>query len=154
MDPDENLKEVRTLSNQLIKVIDVGDELDLAPVNADDAGRLCDLTQALDKRILKGGFLPREWAAKCNGGLLKRAELAARVYKEAFDGSETFEGEFGTQLAYLFGAILHGTTIVLDMENPEKNGVWQFFKRLFSDDHPVWGYITLENQPPDEVSSN
>jgi hypothetical protein len=151
MDPNENLEETRDLAE---KLHDVGDVL-VGPVvaDADDALRLCELTRALDQWVMRGGFLPEEWGHRCNGGLLKRATLAVQVYDHAMDGSETFEGELGVQLAYLFGAILKGTHISLDMKNDEENEVHQFLEVLFPPEHAVWGYIEVENLPEDKVSS-
>lgn len=101
---------------------------------------------SLDEWLMKGGFMPQAWAEKCNGGLLKRAALAVRVYDEALEGAGTFEGELGMQLAYLVGAILKGDKITLHMEDPEENEVHQFFELLYSKDHPVWVHIGVENQ--------
>lgn len=87
-------------------------------------------------------------------GLLKRAELAIRVYDEALDGSESFEGELGTQLAYLLGAILKGTHITLDCSNIEEDEVRQFFELLFPQGHPAWDHVKLEHNSGDDVSSD
>lgn len=145
MDPNANLEEQRDLSKTLAGPLP-GEVYEGVEVQ-DQSARLAELVESLDEWIMKGGFLPDEWVLRCNGGLLKRAALAVQVYDVAMDGSESFDGEFGMQLAYLFGAILKGTHITLDMSNDEENEVHQFFELLFSGDHPVWGYIEVENLP-------
>ena len=146
MDPNENLEEQRDLSEALVESSD--EEETQAQSN-----RLAELVESLDGWIMKGGFLPTEWELRCNGGLLKRAALAAQVYEEAIDGTESFEGELGVQFTYLFGAILKGTHITLDMSNDEENEVHQFFQSMFPPEHPVWSYIEVENLPEVGVSS-
>lgn len=145
MDPDENLDESRDLTECLRDRLEheergFGNEDD-----AEKTDRLVDLVKAQDAWLMKGGFLPREWALRCNGGLLARAELAQNVYETALAATETFEGDLGMQLAYLFGAILKGTTITLDLAEPEEFEVHEFFQSMFEREHPVWHYIRTEN---------
>lgn len=54
MDPDENLKEQRRIAKS---VLDCEGDCD-----SGDLVRLCELVQALDEWISKGGFLPKRWA--------------------------------------------------------------------------------------------
>lgn len=144
MDPDENLEEQRDLTEELRSSIENEDhgftEDDVAKTD-----RLVDLVKGLDEWIMKGSSLPEEWALRCNGGLMKRAELVRRVYEEAFEQTETFEGELGMQLAYLFGAILKGDHIVLELTDAEQAEVFEFFEIMFEKNHPVWEYIRTEN---------
>lgn len=57
MDPDANLKEQRELAASLL------DEEGMHPAELFAAAtRLAELVQALDEWILKGGFLPADWA--------------------------------------------------------------------------------------------
>jgi hypothetical protein len=55
MDPDENLRQQRLLARRMLE-----DE-DAAVFFADDVQALCELVEALDAWIKKGGFLPTEW---------------------------------------------------------------------------------------------
>lgn len=56
MDPDENLKEMRMLVMGIIKANRLENEID-----PDDAARLAELVDALDRWITKGGFMPAHW---------------------------------------------------------------------------------------------
>lgn len=143
MDPDENLRETRVLSEKIIKELDLADVLDPPGIPADDADRICTLARSLDDWIMHGGFLPKEWAEKAAGGVIKRAELAIRVYDEVFGETESFEGPLGVQLAYLLAAILKGTHIQLSLKNIEENEVHQFFQILFPEGHPVWAHVKV-----------
>lgn len=145
MDPNENLKETRGCTSELIEAIDASEDLDQPEYAAEDVDRLCELVQSLDNWIMNGGFLPEDWAEKAAGGLLSRANLAVRVYDEVFADAETFEGELGLQLAYLLAAILKDKQIELDMENMDQNEVHQFFKILFEESHPVWKHVSVVN---------
>jgi hypothetical protein len=154
MDPDENLKIQRDLSEELTETLMDDDGKPVSKDTEDKVWKLAESVQALDGWLMKGGFAPQEWSARINGGLLKRAELAIRVYDEVLDGTESFEGELGTQLAYLLGAILRGTQITLDLSCVEQDEVRQFFELLFPSGHPVWPYVKLESGPGDDVSSD
>jgi len=55
MDPESNLAEQKRLIQRI---------LDTDDVDADDARRLAELSDALDGWMCGGGFLPRAWAAK------------------------------------------------------------------------------------------
>ena len=154
MDPDENLKTQRDLSHELSETLFDDEDKPLSKETEETCARLAESVQAMDEWIRRGGFIPKEWARNANGGLLKRAELAVRVYDEVIEGSETFEGELGIQLAYLLGAILKGTQITLDMSNVEQDEVHQFFGLLFPGDHPVWSHVRVENQGENDVSSS
>jgi len=74
--------------------------------------------------------------------LLERAELAKRVYEEAFHASESFYGTIGMTVSYLLGALLQGSYIELtegvDIEP------FRWLKETYSADHPVWGYIRID----------
>lgn len=146
MDPDANLEEQLELAASITKELDKEGDVVFAPVvtDADRALRLCELVTSMNEWIAKGSFLPEQWAARCQGGLLKRAALAVRVYDEVFDQSEAFEGELGVQLSYLLGAILKGEQIALDRGIVEQDEVIQFFEILFAPDHPVWAHVLLE----------
>ena len=53
MDPDACLKEMLELAESI--------RAEEYEVDSEDADRLAELVQALDKWILSGGFLPRRW---------------------------------------------------------------------------------------------
>lgn len=66
MDPEANLKEQRTLAEDIIDILDdeTNDEQDydvLAEVAA-QAMRLAELVQAMDQWMSRGGFMPSDWA--------------------------------------------------------------------------------------------
>ena len=54
MDPNENLKEQLALANHML-------DLDPDEVDPDDAQRLVELVESLDKWIHSGGFFPSRW---------------------------------------------------------------------------------------------
>lgn len=144
MDPDENLDETRDLTEHLRGQIENEDHgFDVEDVEKTD--RLIDLNKGLDEWLMKGGFLPKEWALRAHGGLIKRAELAQRVYEEALSHTETFDGDLGVQLAYLFGAILKNDRIDLHRDVVEEAEVLEFFQAIFPEKHPVWEYIRLDD---------
>lgn len=145
MDPDESLDETRDLTEHLRDMIEHEDH-GFTEDDVEKTDRLVDLVKAQDEWIMKGGFLPAEWALRCNGGLLARAELAKGVYEDALAASETFEGDFGMQLAYLFGAILKGTSITLDCAVAEEAEVLELLEGIFQKNHPVWVYIQVANR--------
>ncbi len=148
MDPDENLDEQREVADILRSKIDAGsDDENIGFGSEEDLERtdqLVELVKALDTWVMNGGFLPKEWTLRCNGGFMKRAALAERVYQEAIDATETFEGDFGMQLAYLFGAILKNSNINLDTNVAEEAEVLEFFRTIFNDQHPVWAHISIK----------
>lgn len=57
MDPNANLKELRELAAELIRLLDAEDHID-----ENDVNRLCELVEALDQWISRGGFLPAAWS--------------------------------------------------------------------------------------------
>lgn len=59
MDPDTNLAQTRELVAQLLAQLDKEEEIDTA-----DVDRLCELVQALDQWIGRGGFLPNAWSGE------------------------------------------------------------------------------------------
>lgn len=144
MDPDENLDESRDLTEHLRGQIENEDhgftEEDVASTD-----RLIDLVKAQDEWLMKGGFLPKEWALRAHGGLIKRAELARRVYEEALSHTETFDGDLGVQLAYLFGAILKNDRLQLHLDVVEEAEVLEFFQAIFPEGHPVWAFIQTDD---------
>lgn len=144
MDPDENLDEQRDVVEYLNSVID-DEERGFSEDDLDKTNRLLDLVKAQDDWLMNGGFFPKEWARRAHGGLVHRAELAKRVYEEALEATETFEGDFGVQLAYLFGAILKNDRITLDGAVVEEAEVLEFLQGIFPSQHPVWNYIQVEN---------
>ena len=137
MDPDENLKEQRELTTLLL--IEPGEFgfTDAEIISRDQATeRLVELVRALDEWLKRGGFLPAAWE---HG---KQAALANRVYQEAVEGTETFGGRFGCQMAYLLGAILANKEI--ELESPGAGAeVYGQLKIIFPDDHPVWKHIVV-----------
>lgn len=60
MDPTANLKEQRELAARLLDGIGCHDYSNLGDYEA-DVDRLCELVQALDGWIRRGGFLPEQW---------------------------------------------------------------------------------------------
>jgi hypothetical protein len=60
MDPDQTLKEIRTLCYRIARGDDQGDEWDAGSEELPET--LAEKVQALDKWICKGGFLPKQWA--------------------------------------------------------------------------------------------
>lgn len=147
MDLNVILDEMRDLTEELRGSIDSSCDEDGPGFSQDDLERadaLVSHVQNLDKHVMSMGMLPDEWTARCAGGLLKRAELAREVYKEAIEASETFEGPFGTQLAYLFGAILEDKKITLDMTDDENIEVYCLLTDIFPMNHDVWNYIQKE----------
>jgi hypothetical protein len=56
MDPTANLKEQRELAARILEIWDRGDHIDEV-----DASRLCELVEALDSWLMKGGHLPEDW---------------------------------------------------------------------------------------------
>jgi hypothetical protein len=57
MDPDANLKEQRELVRHMLRKIDEENEVP-GPSNI---ARLCELVDALDGWMSKGGFAPKAW---------------------------------------------------------------------------------------------
>lgn len=145
MDPNENLDETRDLADELVKSLEEEDHT-YTIEDADKTMQLAENTQALDTFIMSGGFLPEEWAKRCNGGLLKRADLAREVYTQAFEATETFVGEIGTQMAYLQGAILMDKKITLYMGDAEQQEVYDLLTDIFPANHAVWEYIAKEER--------
>lgn len=145
MDPDENLDEQRDVCEHLRGQIENEDH-GFTEDDVEKTDRLIDLSKGLDEWLMSGGFLPKEWALRCNGGFIKRAALAQRVYEEALAHTETFDGDFGIQLAYLFGAILKNDRIILMTDSaPEHAEVLEFFKAIWPENHPVWSHIQTED---------
>lgn len=147
MDPNENLDEQRDTTDHLRMMIE-HDEHTFNEEDVEKTDRLVDLTKNLDEWIMNGGPLPAEWTLRCNGGFMKRAQLAQKVYEQALEHTATFEGELGMQLAYLMGAILKNDHLELDMANAEHVEVFEFFSIMFgspdvptSQVHPVWYFI-------------
>jgi hypothetical protein len=67
MDPDVNLAEQRSLSGEIVSMVDAdGFETDdtLREGVIERAVRLAELCEALDQWILRQGALPREWYEK------------------------------------------------------------------------------------------
>lgn len=60
MDPDANLREMRTLAAKILAATDA-EGVELLEV---DAPRLAELVEALDGWIRRGGFLPAAWQPK------------------------------------------------------------------------------------------
>lgn len=56
MDPDENLRQQRKIAAEMLRARDKG-----GWTSFDDVARLCELVQALDEWIVRGGSLPGEW---------------------------------------------------------------------------------------------
>lgn len=133
MDPNETLRHLREDPHDLP---DTNDPDRFAPRAFVD----------LDEWIMKGGFLPRDWAEKCNGGLLKRALVAQSVYdawKGSFeDGVVKGAGPFHVLVGNLMGCILRDERYLLERYPPS---VREEFLRLFPGDHPVWKYIKEES---------
>lgn len=77
---------------------------------------------------------------------LRRAQLARRVYQEALEATDTFEGPLGTMMVYLMGAILKGNYAEIRMDNVEENEVHQLLSGIFPAEHPVWAYIEVTNE--------
>ncbi len=73
-----------------------------------------------------------------------RARLATEIYRKSFDYFESFEGEIGTQMTYLLGAVLDDKCLELDCSNPHHHKVMEHFQKCFPVQHPVWNYIHLE----------
>ena len=145
MDPNENLDEQRDLTEALRGQIE-NENHGFTEDDVANTDRLIDLVKGLDEWLMNGSTLPKEWALRCNGGLLKRAELAQRVYEEALEHTETFDGELGIQLAYLFGAILKNDHILLmTATSPEHAEVLEFFQAIWPLQHPVWEFIQTED---------
>jgi len=137
MDPDENLKEQRALTAQLLLEPGEFGFTDAEAIDRDRATeRLVELVRALDDWLTQGGFLPDAWDSG------KQAELAHRVYQEALEGTETFGGRFGCQLAYLLGAILTNKQIELETPGPQAE-VYGQLRVIFPDGHPVWKHIVV-----------
>jgi len=144
MDPDENLDETRDITEHLRGQIE-NEGHSFTEDDVEKTDRLIDLTVSLDEWLMKGGFLPKEWALRAHGGLIKRAELAQRVYEEVLAHTETFDGDLGVQLAYLLGAILKNDRIELHLDVVEEVEVLEFFRAIFPEDHPVWAHIQTDD---------
>lgn len=144
MDPDETLDEQRDVCEHLRGQLENEDH-GFTEEDVEQATRLVDISKGLDEWVMKGGSLPDEWALRCNGGLLTRAQLAQRVYDEALEHTETFEGDFGMQLAYLFGAILNGRHITLHFGVCTEREVLEFFQIIWPKDHPVWEHVKIDS---------
>lgn len=56
MDPNETLRQQCSMAARLMAAIDEG-----RPIATDDVERLCELVQAMDQWLAKGGFLPGRW---------------------------------------------------------------------------------------------
>lgn len=106
---------------------------------------VAEAAQDLDKWLMKGGFLPKEWAEKCNGGFVDRALLAKSVYEawaSSFDDGRV-EGAGPTHILIgnLVGALLCGKPFMLPKHPPSMR---EEFLSLFEEDHPVWSHVTRE----------
>lgn len=76
---------------------------------------------------------------KYQSSFTERATLARRVYEEACDATETFEGALGLTMVYLLGSILRGTYI--DLSEEQDQAVLAQLHTIFRDDHPVWHHV-------------
>jgi hypothetical protein len=143
MDPDEALTEVRELIEKIATTID--GEMPFNETDLENTDRLIELVKGIDERVMSYSSLPDDWTERCEGGLLARAKLAQRVSEEARAATESFEGDLGMQLAYLFGAILENQRMTLDLSVVEEAEVFGFFTTMFPLEHPVWAYIQAKN---------
>lgn len=73
--------------------------------------------------------------------LLERAQLVIRWAEWAYENTDTFEGELGVSLAYLWPAILKGGHVGTSKEE----ALYQLLKDIPRDD-PIWDYIVLEDE--------
>ena len=156
MDPDESLSmTLKWASATLIEVNRTTDlprkrtrkdlvvrEEELLVHSSELAARIINI----DEWIEKGGFLPRRWAEKCNGGFLARALLAQEVYVKVFEAVESFEDDdIGMELSYLLGAILKGDSdgVEFFQDDDGHMNVLGVLRGIFDVCHPVWKYITV-----------
>ena len=61
MDPDANLEEQLRLTRKLLKCADGAEDGATLRLDSNDAMRLCELVEALDTWIRKGGHPPQAW---------------------------------------------------------------------------------------------
>ena len=141
MDPDEVLSEVTTLASHLHEHID--GEHRFGEDQLEQTDKLAEHIRDLDEWVSNGGFLPKKWEENCHGGLLRRAQLAQKVYDEAFEATESFEGEFGVHLTYLLGAILRNDKFQVLTANPELQEAFELFAHIFPKNHEVWDFIEV-----------
>ncbi len=76
------------------------------------------------------------------------AELAAEVYRTAFEATSTFEGSLGAALAYLLGSILTGQRMGLfPKQDPSHAEALAILQEIFCSSHRVWYFIEIDETP-------
>ena len=74
---------------------------------------------------------------------IKNAELAWRVYTQAYHNTESFEG-IGCHLAYLIGGILDGQKLCLYTPlDPHEYDFMKMIEDAFDDADEVWDWIEI-----------
>jgi len=83
------------------------------------------------------------------GETCRRTSLAIGVYDAMHDATESWEGEFGGDLAYLMGAILKGEKFEAWMG--ASDDLMRLLVEAFELDNAVWDYVDLMNDDGDVV---
>ena len=89
MDPNACLTELLQLAAEGIRRSDI----DEASLNADKTDRMCELVQALDGWLSKGGFLPQAWGEAQQFGQFCENSFQPRVSSDAALDAAEAEGE-------------------------------------------------------------
>jgi hypothetical protein len=133
---NEALESLRDTADKIRAAADSNSALEM-----EDAVSLASAATCLDEIAMLGRPLPDEWEMRRNSGILRRVDLALKVYEDALAASDTFEGDLGTYMVYLLPAILKNTFIELDLKDDVENEVFQLFSDMFPKSHPVWEHI-------------
>lgn len=139
MDPNECLKEILRLANQLLMT-----HQDDPP---DEASELAEKVEALDEWLRKGGFLPQRWQ-EAQGGLVGRTQLLVEILKDL-----TMRESHGPHytlrcllvaLPYLLLAVLEDKKI---KPSAFSNEVWHglFLLRQAFGNRGIWKYVKVSD---------
>lgn len=77
----------------------------------------------------------------------RRLRLITEVADKMYSETETFEGELGVALSYLYPAIARGTAVEWEMASPSgaprEQELIDMFMGLFPPEHPIWDHIDI-----------
>lgn len=78
----------------------------------------------------------------------EKIALITEVADKLYDATNTFEGEVGLQLSYLYPAIAKGGDVdwleaFEDMGELNDKAIIELFRSLFPSEHAIWQYIRI-----------